>query len=304
MRFVIRLFLAVLLVGAFALGGEIADARPSQEQQTPTVEVLRDGSEPREALRLAPPAGSSASVAMTLRLGVEQSGASDASLKAPPIRVTIDTALQDTTANGDFHATFAYPSFDVLRGNDASAAQRRRIERTLADFDGLSGELTVTPRGELVDSNLEIPPDADTEASQLLTQIGDQFRDLTIPLPEAAVGVGARWRATTQLTINGIEARQVNEYRLKKRTGTTLELDVRGTQTARRQTVDSPGPVTLRVKSYKTTFRGTTTLDLTRLLPVESSVRGSGDQTFDVEAGDESGELRQHLDLRIDVEQA
>jgi Family of unknown function (DUF6263) len=303
MRILVRLCLAVVMLGAFALSGEVADARPTQEQP-PAVEVLRDGSEPREALRLAPPAGASARVAMTLRLGIEQSGASDASLKAPPIRATIDTTLQDTTPNGDFHATFTYPSFDVLRGGGASASQRRSVERTLADFDGLSGDVTVTPRGELVDSNLEIPPDADTEASQLLTQIGDQFRHLTVPLPEAAVGVGARWRATTQLRLNGIETRQVYEYRLKKRTGTTLELDVRGTQTARRQTIDSPGGVTLRVKSYKTTYRGTTTVDLTGLLPVDSSVRGSGDQTFDVEAGDESGELRQHLDLRIDVKQA
>jgi Family of unknown function (DUF6263) len=304
MRILLRSLLAVVLVGAFALGGEVADARPTQEQQTPTVEVLRDGSEPREALRLAPPPGASARVAMTLRLGIEQSGASDASLKAPPIRATIDTTLQDTTAEGNFHAAFTYPSFDVLRGGGASASQRRSVERTLADFDGLSGDVTVTPRGELVDSNLEIPPDADTQATQLLTQIGDQFRDLTVPLPETPVGVGARWRATTQLRRNGIETRQVYEYRLKKRTGTTLELDVRGTQTARRQTISSPGGVTLRVKSYKTTIRGTTTVDLTGLLPVESSVRGSGDQTFDVEAGDESGELRQHLDLRIDVKQA
>jgi hypothetical protein len=302
MRFAIRLLVVAVMLSAFALGGEIADARPTQEQ-SPTVEVLRDGSEPREALRLAPPPGASSSVAMTLRLGIEQSGASDASLKAPPIRATIDTTLQDTTPNGDFHAVFTYPSFDVLRGGGGSASQRRTVESTLAQFEGLSGDLTVTPRGELVDSNLEIPPDADTQATQLLTQIGDQFRDLTLPLPETPVGVGARWRATTQLRLNGIETTQAYEYRLKKRTGTTLELDVRGTQTARRQTVESDAG-TLRVKRYKTTFRGTTTVDLTSLLPVESSVRGSGDQTFDIEAGDESGELRQRIELRIDVEQA
>ena len=40
------------------------------------------------------------------------------------------------------------------------------------------------------------------------------------------------------LTINDIQTRQVFEYRLKKRTGTTLELDVRGTQSAEPQTVD------------------------------------------------------------------
>jgi hypothetical protein len=81
-------------------------------------------------------------------------------------------------------------------------------------------------------------------------------------------------------------------------------LDVRGTQTAKRQTVDAPDGVTLRVNSYKTTTRGGTTVDLTHLLPVTSRVRASGDQTFAVRARGESGELRQHIDLCVELEQA
>jgi Family of unknown function (DUF6263) len=298
-----RLFVVVLvLASAAVLGDSVAGARKVQSS-TPEIEVLDAGSEPREALRLAPAVGSSERSAMTVRFTIEQSGASDATLKAPPIRVRMEATLQDINANGDLHATFSYPSFDVLKGNGASAKQRRSLQQSLAGLTGVTGELTLTTRGALVDSNLDIPPGLDPNTEQLLGQLRDQFRDVTVPLPEPEVGVGARWRATTQLTLNGIEARQVYEYRLKKRTGTTLELDVRGTQTAKRQTVDTPGGATLRVKSYKTTYRGTTVADLTGLLPVSSRIRGSGDQTFDLRAGDERGELRQHVDVRVDLEQ-
>jgi len=301
-RTIIRPLVAVFVVAsAVALDGSVAGARKTQSS-TPEVELLDAGSEPREALRLAPAVGSTERSAMTLRFTIEQSGVSDANLKAPPIRVRMEATLQDINANGDLHATFSYPSFDVLKGNGASAKQRRSLQQTLAPLTGVAGELTLTTRGALVDSNLDIPPDLDPNTEQLLGQLRDQFRDVTVPLPEPEVGVGARWRATSQLTLNGIQAQQVYEYRLKKRTGTTLELDVRGTQTAKRQTVDTPGGATLRVKNYKTTYRGTTVTDLAGLLPVSSRVRGSGDQRFDVRAGDERGELRQHVDVRVDLE--
>jgi hypothetical protein len=304
MRAIPRLLAALLVVCApSALGGAVAGARGSQAP-SPKIEVLDAGAAPREALRLSPAPGASEQVAMTLHLGIELSGVSDRTVKTPPLRATIAAALQDITPEGDLHSTFTYPAFEVLKGDGASARQRREVERALTRLNGLSGELTLTTRGVLVDSKLDIPPNADPSVTAILDQIRDQLRDLTVPLPEPEIGVGARWRATTQLTLNDIQTRQVFEYRLKKRTGTTLELDVRGTQTAKPQTVNSPGGVKLRVKSYKTTIRGATTVDLTHLLPVTSRVRASANQTFDVRARGESGEVSQHLDVRVEVKPA
>jgi hypothetical protein len=304
MRAIPRLLAALLVLCAgSALGGAAAGARQTQAP-SPEVEVLDAGAAPREALRLAPPLGASEQVAMTLHLGIELSGESDRTVKTPPMRVTIAATLQDVTPNGDLHATFGYPAFEALKGDGGTAKQRREVERALSGLSGLSGELTLTTRGALVDSKLDVPPDLDPSVSALLDQIRDQLRDLTVPLPEPEIGVGARWRTTTQLTLNEIQTRQVFEYRLKKRTGTTLELDVRGTQTAKPQTVDSPGGVKLLVKSYKTTIRGATTVDLTHLLPVTSRIRANADQTFDVRTRGESGEVTQHLDIRVEVKPA
>lgn len=302
MRAISRLLLAITLLGAGAvLGAEIAGARETQAP-SPEIEVLDAGSEPREPLRLAPAVGASENVAMTMRLDLEQSGVADAKVNAPPIRAALAATLTDVTPNGDFHVTFSYPSFEVLKRKGTSAEQRNRFASALEPLEALSGDLTLTTQGALVDSTLDIPDDVDPNAAQLLGQLRDQFRELTVPLPQDAVGVGARWRATTQLTLNGVRARQVYEYRLKKRTGTTLELDVRGTQTAKRQTVESPGAVELRVKRYKTVSRGETTVDLARLLPVAGRLRANGDQTFELRSGDDSGELRQRIKVKVTLE--
>ncbi len=244
---------------------------------------------------------------MTVSFAVQQSGVSSASVKPPPTKATVVTTLQGMTPEGNLQISFSYPSFEILKGGDASKSQRQRIQQAFSGLTGLSGQLTVTPQGVLVDSTLNVPPNVDSSVSSLVTQLGDQLRTLAIPFPEAPVGVGARWRATTALGLNGIQANQVYEYTLKKRTGSKVVLGVRGTQTAGQQTVELPNVAPgaqLQVQSYKTTYRGENTVDLTSLLPVSGEVRSSGNQAFRIQSGSDSGTLRQHLTVHVALKPA
>jgi hypothetical protein len=297
---------AGLLATGPALAGRVAVAQ-SAPAPTPTVEVLQDGKEPREQLRLAPVAGTTQRSAMTVTFAIQQSGVTSGNVEPPPTKATVETTLQGVTPEGNLQVSFSYPSFELLRGGEATTAQRRQIRQAFSGLTGLSGQLTLTPQGVLVDSTLSVPPDLDPSVSSLVTQLGDQLRTLSIPFPEAPVGVGARWRATTALTLNGIEANQVYEYTLKKRTGSRVVLGVRGTQSAGRQTVQIPNVAPgaqLEVRSYKTTFRGENTVDLTSLLPVAGEIRSSGNQTFRIEAGDDQGTLRQRVEVRVALKPA
>ena len=290
---------APALVDHAAVAGEVHAQTPAP---TPTVEVLEAGKAPLEPLRLAPTAGASQRSAMTVTFAIQQSGVSSASVKPPPTKATVETTLQGVTPEGNLQVSFSYPSFEVLKGGEASKSARRRIEQAFAGLAGLSGQLTITPQGVLVDSALNVPPDIDPSVASLVTQLGDQLRTLAIPFPEAAVGVGARWRASTDLSLNGIEAHQVYEYTLKKRNGSKVELGVRGTQTADPQTVELPNVaqgVQLQVQSYKTTFRGNNSVDLTSLLPSAGEIRSSGNQTFRIESGSNSGALKQQLSVHL-----
>ena len=282
-----------------AAAGEVHAQTPAP---APTVEVLKPGKAPLEPLRLVPAAGASQRSAMTVTFAIQQSGVSSGSVKPPPTKATVETTLQGVTPEGNLQVSFTYPSFEVLKGGDASKSARRQTEQAFAGLAGLSGQLTLTPQGVLVDSALNVPPNVDQSIASLVTQLGDQLRTLAVPFPEAAVGVGAQWRASTDLSLNGIEAHQVYEYTLKKRNGSKIELGVRGTQTAAKQTVELPNvaPGTqLTVQSYKTTFRGQNTLDLSGLLPVAGDVRSSGNQTFKIQSSSDSGTLRQHLNVHL-----
>ena len=301
MRVVFRVFVVAALLGVVP----VLVAQPAVAQTPapiPTVEVLDAGKAPLEPLRLSPAGSASQRSAMTVTFAIQQSGVSSGSVKPPPTKATVETTLRGVTPEGNLQVSFTYPSFEVLKGGEASKSARRRIEKAFTGLAGLSGQLTITPQGVLVDSSLNVPPDVDPSVASLVTQLGDQLRTLAIPFPEAAVGVGARWRASTDLSLNGIEARQTYEYTLKKRNGSKLELGVRGTQTAGEQTVELPNlapGVQLTVQSYKTTFRGQNTVDLTSLLPVAGEVRSSGNQTFAIASGSDSGTLKQHLNVRL-----
>jgi hypothetical protein len=282
-----------------AVAGEVHAQTPAP---TPSVEVLDAGKAPLEPLRLSPAAGASQRSAMTVTFAIQQSGVSSGSVNPPPTKATVETTLQGVTPEGNLQVSFTYPSFEVLKGGDASKSARRQTEQAFAGLAGLSGQLTLTPQGVLVDSALNVPPNVDQSIASLVTQLGDQLRTLAVPFPEAAVGVGAQWRASTDLSLNGIEAHQVYEYTLKKRNGSKIELGVHGTQTAAKQTVELPNvaPGTqLTVQSYKTTFRGQNTLDLSGLLPVAGDVRSSGNQTFKIQSSSDSGTLRQHLNVHL-----
>jgi hypothetical protein len=299
------LLVAAVIASTPVLVGEVAAAQ--EQLPTPTVELIAPGRAPLEPIRLSPPTGAVQRSTMTVDFSIQQSGVSSARVKPPPVRATIETTLQGTTPDGNLQVTFSYPSFDLLRGGDASASERRRFKQAFAGLTGLSGQLTLTPQGVLVDSSLNVPPDLDPSVSSVVTQLGDQLRTLSIPFPAEAVGVGGRWRAMTDLSLNGIQARQVYEYTLKKRTGGTLVIGVTGTQTADRQTVDLPNVASgarLEVRKFKTTFRGENTVELASVLPTASQVRSNGDQTFRIQAGNNSGTLSQHLTVRLVVKPA
>ncbi|HKA93278.1 MAG TPA: hypothetical protein VKE97_05710, partial [Acidimicrobiia bacterium] len=230
-RVALRVLVVAAVVGSTpVLAGHVAAAQSGQTP-TPNVELLAPGKAPLEPLRLSPAAGTSQRSTMTVDFAIQQSGVSSASVQPPPVRATVETSLQSVTPDGNLQVAFSYPAFDVLRGGDATASQRRRIKQAFTGLAGLSGQLTLTPQGVLVDSTLSVPPNLDPSVSSLVTQLGDQLRTLSIPFPTEAVGVGARWRATTQLTLNSIDAQQVYEYTLRKRTGSKLVIGVTGTQT-------------------------------------------------------------------------
>jgi hypothetical protein len=114
------------------------------------------------------------------------------------------------------------------------------VREKLEPIIGLVGTLTMTPRGELLTSDVAIPEDADPLIENLIDQLNGQATALAVPFPAEAVGRGARWRAASTATLNGIELSQSTVYELESIRESRVELTTTLRQRAGRQTFTDP----------------------------------------------------------------
>lgn len=200
--------------------------------------------------------------------------------------------------------SYAYQTFKVLDSSVGTPAQLDAIRASLAQFQGFSGQYTLSSTGAVLSNHFVIPATVNSTLRSLLQQLSDQSNQLSVPLPTEAVGPGARWRATTQLVAGGIRLTQTYDYTLRSRVGTRLNLDLRYTQIAQRQRTALPGVppgTTVTVTKYHVAGSGTTNVDLTQVVSASAHLAAQGLQVFQVQQGGQSETINQQLNLGIDV---
>jgi len=138
-----------------------------------------------------------------------------------------------------------------------------RLEQELAPMRDLSGWDVVDPRGRLVASQYDLPANASPELRNSLQRMQDAMRQLMPPLPEEPVGVGAKWRAASDVR-SQIAFRQVSTYTLESMEEGRIVLTVQTEQSADPQPMasDQPG-VTAELTAFdgEASFRIELTLD-------------------------------------------
>jgi hypothetical protein len=141
---------------------------------------------------------------------------------------------------------------------------------------GLSGSVVVDSRGQTKSTNLRLPQELDTATQQLFEQLSSSLGQLYAPLPEEAVGLGARWRTSQELNINGIQLTQSAIYELVSNQNNVLQLKMLVEQEAQSQEVklpaspDIPAGFTVQLRSFSNQGEGEMTLQLGQMLPQRS----------------------------------
>lgn len=281
-----------------------ATSAASVASARPKVSLLAAGSEPRAALRMSLSAGTVVEGDLVSSQSFEQTvdGKPGATASLPPFRFTVSTTVESIGADGNADVTYTYGDVQVVDDGSVSDATREQLETALQPLTKISGRATVTPRNEYLDSSVSGTESLPAETAQVVDQLGQQSSSLAVPFPVEAVGVGARWRATTALETSGIRARQQYEYTLRARDGNDVTLDIKYVQTAPRQRAELPGApasAKVRVTKWRVTGSGTSTIDLATPFPVEAQTHAAGTQEFSVRYGGESGTLSQKLTVDV-----
>jgi hypothetical protein len=254
-----KLLVVVALVLAPALAR--ADAVPA-----PTVKLVSPGKGKAQQLRVTPAKGAK----QTLVITTQQSKARGLKGKlgpaewTPALRMTGEVEVKDVTADGDIHYAFSYTKIEALPDKRVKAELAKAYEAALAPLVGIKGSGITSNRGITKDVKFDVPADASDALKAALAMARGAATQLAQPLPDEAVGIGAKWQTTSTAVIGEITAVTNATYKLVALEGTQAKLEV---TVSVKGTGSGAGNLTTEAKGG-----GATTIDLTSFIPTASAV--------------------------------
>lgn len=230
----------------------------------PELKVLVNGAAPRRELRYSFVPGQSTTFNMKQRVGVRL-GIGDAAPPSAPATETTLTMRIEVTKVQERVATLA---FEVTRAElpGASAAARAMLE-SLETYRGVQ---TVDDRGVLTHFTHDTSGVADAQLRQLMDSMKQSMNQVLVPLPQAAVGIGATWQVTTRSAQSGIDLTQVATHRVTALDDRHADLDVDLVQSAPSSTVSPAGlppGITVDLVSMESKGSAKMHLDFSTLVP-------------------------------------
>ncbi len=279
------LFVASLLLTAGLGLSAIASPTSAKQALKPTsspvarvsqtnVELLYAGAQPQQVLRFKPAVNKTETSTISLNTNVKFLSSSVSgtprSTKLPSTKMTMETTVTKIDPNGDIHYTFRYTDADITGDASVPAAVLNKARAQIKKIVGLSGTFVMDDQGNTKSTSLSIPAGVDATTRQMLEQSFRSLDQLSAPLPQAAVGIGAKWRTLMPVKLYGINLNQTGTYELVSLKDGVVTLKVGVEQQAKDQKIALPGMpkgVDVTLKSLKTIGQGQMTVRFDRLLP-------------------------------------
>ncbi len=270
----------------------------------PMLTLLEAGAEPRQQLRFAPKAGTQEPSTMTMGMDMEMNlQGQTIPVKMPPfiMKMNVDvTAVDAATGNFDYRMALSDASVGEA-GPGVDPMVVSTMKDMLGKMNGLGGTATVSPRGDVVKADFQVPDNAPNEVRQVIDSFQQSMQQISVPFPEEAVGVGAKWQVTSVVEQNGMKIGMVSTFELKsfEDGGVVVSHAIR--QSADEQFVEAPGmPPGSRAKLKRLSGEGAGEgrFKLDRATPQSFSSKLSLSLEMEVEAGG----LKQNIGMKTDLD--
>ncbi len=301
--------LAVALLLPMASGCK-DDAVPATEtlaipaRAAPKIELQDPGQQPHAVLALHPTAGTTE--AFTLTLGTRMSlVGGPAQVPSIPVPTTVTRLHADVEAvdQQGFVVRYAVDGVEVQPMDEALPAVLDKVRESLASLLHYRSRLRMDPRGHMRSGQVQFPRDSPAQVHAAMQQMTESLGQLSAPLPEPPVGVGARWTATTELRHGGMQLRQIGEYTLVSRDGDRARVEVTLRQELLDPKVTMPGmPGQARVSEFRSSGKGAFELDLARVTPQSLAMKSQLAATMELTVLGDSRPVK--MELAIDLAMA
>ena len=299
-------YLAEKLAEASQKPAALAAAAAGSASESAQVKLQEAGAEPRKVLRLHPKPGDKQTLRLTMKMGVEMKMGEieTPAMKLPPMKMNLEVSVKTVSPEGEIAYDIAMSDLSVADDPDAAPQITEAIKSALGNFKGLSGTGTMSSRGFSKGTEFKASGGADAQLSQILDGIKDSCSTLAIPLPEEAIGTGAKWEVKLPLKSGGMTINQTAVYELASLEGDRLAIRSSIAQQAGNQKVENPAMPGLKLDLNKMTGtgKGEITCDLTQLLPPEATLDGHSEMDMTMDAGGQKQPMAMKLDMSLHVE--
>ncbi|PCC75046.1 hypothetical protein SAMN02745121_03749 [Nannocystis exedens] len=270
------------------------------------VTLIEAGAEPREPLRLKLTAGQEQAMVMTMRMGMAMQVGPNAMPKTdiPPLQMTMNLKVAEITGEGDIRSEFSLAKIEVLPDPKVPAAMVDQLKTVLGTMNKMSGTSLMTPRGIVKSADFDLPADVNPQLKQTVESMRQQINQMSVPFPEEALGVGAKWTVTQQLEQQGMKLEQVATWELKGREGSVVKLASTIVQTAAPQTITAPGMppgATVSLDRLDSSGTGTTEVDLTHVAPIKGDMSLKSSLAMTTDANGMKMPMTMDMDMNLQI---
>ncbi len=265
-----------------------ADEKATAAPAVTRLKLLNAGAEPRKALRLSGKPGDKQSMTMTMKMSmnVGAGGEQAMAMKIPAIKMPFDVTTTSVAESGDISYDIVMRDPNVVEDADSMPGMLDAMKASLGSMKGLSGKGTVSNRGFNKATDLKLPADANPQFRQVMDQMN--LSQMSSPLPEEAVGPGAKWEVTMPIQSQGLSLEQKSTCEVVSIEGSIVKLKTSIVQNAANQKIENPAApgLEMTLKQMTGSGTGTTTMDLRKLMPTEGTVDFHADMSMAVNTGE------------------
>jgi hypothetical protein len=285
------------------------NANPTPPTASTQLELLNPGTEPRQELRFQPKVNTKQTTTITTNMDVVSSvsGQPMPSIKIPASVMKMESVVTQVDANGDIHSQFSFTDADVVADPNSPPEVVNALRSAIKQVVGLKGTSIADNRGQLKSGNFDLPEGGDPITRQVFGQVSNSLAQFSSPLPQEAVGIGAKWRVASTLNVSGINLTQNTIYELVALKDNVATFNVSMEQQAKSQQLSLPGiPTEARftLKSLNSQGQGQVTIPLDAVIPIRSniSIRSKNGMNIKPANGDEETTLETNISMQMTLE--
>ena len=270
------------------------------------VKLIDAGAEPRTALRYTIANGYKAQMDMTMTMAMTMNmdGMALPKIQMPPMKMSADISVTGVDpAGGDITYNAAFTGLSVESAPGVDPGLVTALKSLDADIKAIQGTATVSNRGINRSVAFDLSKVTNPQLRQMMGSLSSSMENLSMPLPEESVGVGARWEVRQSIQVNGIQTYQKVDVELTGFDGKTANLKVSLSQTAPAQDIKSPDlppGAEAHLHSLSSSGSGTIALPLGSLVP-SSTVDMQSKTSMEVKFGGQTQKMNIDMGIKVDI---